>query len=172
MCHALSLSSHHYMLHKNNKNWKDWRKRVRRMKRCSVSLLSNLFLFYIYEEICFSSFFPLDIKENYYYITNSEWKTKYRISNEWQNFDQRQQRIQQKKSKVENCGFGPKLSESDQLLCKKQVKIHGCISCKCLSEIMFNGVMVKSFHFYWMHFLDASIKNTKLQTLKRQWPGN
>ena len=31
---------------------------------------------------------------------------------------------------------------------------------------MFNGVMVKSFHFYWMHFLDASVQNTKLQTLK------
>ena len=38
-----------------------------------------------------------------------------------------------KKSKVENCGFGPKLSESDQSLCK-QVKISDCISCKCLSD--------------------------------------
>ena len=38
-----------------------------------------------------------------------------------------------KKSKVENCGFGPKLSESDQSLSKKQAKISGCISCKCLS---------------------------------------
>ena len=64
-----------------------------------------------------------------------------------------------KKSKVENCGFGPKLSESDQSLSKKQVKIHGCISCKCLSEIMFNGVMVKSFHFYWMH--PYKIRNCK-----------
>ena len=38
-----------------------------------------------------------------------------------------------KKSKVENCRFGPKLSESDQSLCK-QVKISDCISCKCLSD--------------------------------------